>query len=95
MLESKYIDMLETYKSMRDTEAWSDPIMSAIHCLDDSDWFANLQGNDAQALRDRYQFRNGAALMLASVFGLDIDAARGIMKTHAAWADYEEACKHE
>jgi hypothetical protein len=65
----------------------------AADALAESDRTAELLDNTPQALYGRYEFRDGAAHALATVFGLDMDYARQIMRTHKAWADYEEANK--
>lgn len=91
--KSPYASMLDRYKDLRDMEAWSDPIMATVHCLDDSDEYARLLDSTPEAMRSRYEFRDGAAHMLAYVFGLDMSAARSLMQTNKAWAEYEEAHK--
>ena len=94
MVGSKYYrNMLERYESMRDMDAWSDPVMATINCLDDSDDYARYLDNTPEAMRSRYDFRDGAAHMLAYVFGLDISAARSMLQTHKAWAEYDDSCK--
>lgn len=90
-MTNKYREMLDRYESMRDMEAWSDPVMSTIHCLGDSDDYARYQDNTPEAMRSRYDFRAGAAHMLAYVFGLDMSAARAMMQMCKAWAEYEES----
>ena len=89
----KYYEQLKPHSGIEVYE--HDIAMNAADCLDSSDWFCELQGYTAQACRDRYEFRDGAAIMLASVYGLDISAARAIMQTHQAWADYEKAKEKE
>lgn len=64
---------------------------SVASCLDHSDFTCELRDNTPEALLGRYEFRDGAAIMLASVYGLDISMARNIMQTSQAYADYEQA----
>jgi hypothetical protein len=78
-----YAEGLEVYQH--------DLAMNVASCLDHSDFYSELRGNTPEALLCRYEFRDGAAIMLASVYGLDIDMARNIMQTSRAYADYEQA----
>lgn len=52
--------------------------------------YADTREEMKAALERRYEMRDGAALMLANVFGYDVDHARRMMQTHQAWGDYEE-----
>ena len=68
-------------------------IDAVLHALVDSDGYAKALGNSPQALRGRYEFRDGAAHVIASVWGLDMDYARGLMRTGQAWEDYQESMR--
>ena len=89
----RYKKMREYYEQLKPhsgIEVWNhDLAMNAATCLQDSDEL--LHENTPEEFYGRYEFRNGAAIALASVYGLDISMARQIMRTHQAWADYEQA----
>lgn len=78
-----YAEGLEVYQH--------DLAANVASCLDHSDFISELRDNTPEALLCRYEFRDGAAIMLASVYGLDIGMARNIMRTSQAYADYEQA----
>jgi len=59
--------------------------------LAQSDYELRYYDDELEGLRDRYSFREGAAFVLMEVFGIDHDYARELMRTHIAWADYEQA----
>ena len=91
----KLSKLLEPYMGMDEMENYSGPISSAIYCMDDFDYECELMGNTAEAFRLRYEQLDGAAIMMAYVFGLDISYARQIMHTHQAWYEYETALEKE
>ena len=85
----KYHDELRKHDGIKPYETSVSFI--AADALAASDYTAELLDNTPQALYGRYEFRDGAAHALATMFGLDMDYARQIMRTHQAWADYTEA----
>lgn len=91
----EYADRLDAHRE-EEYEPYSTSVTYLCSaCLADSDYFCELQGKTPQAYRDRYEFRDGAAIMFSYVFGIDIDYARSLMMTHQAWDDYEQAVERE
>ena len=85
-VERKYYDELVPHD---DATPYNTSLASvASTALVQSDRFAHLMDNTPDALYGRYEFRDGAACVLAEVFGLDLDYAREIMRTGQAWVDY-------
>ncbi len=94
-----YKDTIETYGKLDGEDhgefsCYHGPAKSVAFTLKEIDdltvRYADTREEMKDALRRRYEMRDGAALMMANVYGYDVDYARRMMMTHAAWGEYEE-----